>query len=735
MPGTDKLTLKIEGMHCASCVRSIEQSVKTLDGVEESRVNLVTRSAVVTFKKGKVDPDGIIEKISKLGYRATIGTPDILTANDNEVTASRKNFYTSLGLALPLMVVAMWPMFSGDLIFSFRVDGIIQAALAGLVLLVAGREIITDAFRQTVHGRANMNSLIAMGTLTAFGWSLYLLVTVPPGSVEPLYFDSAGMIVTLILLGRFLESRARGKAGEAIQALLNLRPSRTVALINDVETEIEAALVRPGMLLLIKPGQRVAADGEIVEGNPVIDESMLTGESVPVDKKVGDEVIGGSLNANTPFKMKVTAAGEESYLARIIRLVTEAQEKRAPVQKLADQVASVFVPIVIALAVITFLAWYFLAPDSPMLIKSVISVLIIACPCALGLATPTAILAGTGRAAREGIIIRGGDILENLSKVDTVVFDKTGTLTFGELEVTEVVSFGQLTEKELLRLAAAIESRSDHPLARAIARSITTAPVKRMRVDEVQARPGFGMTGICDGRKVTIGNKALMDAEEIIVGQALPEAEKEMEQGRTVIFVAVDGRVAGIIALADRLRGDAREIIEKLQKTNRQVTMLSGDNRKTAEGVARSLGLDNYEAEIKPDQKKVIVESYRKAGYNVAMVGDGINDAPALAVANVGVAIGSGTDVAIEAADVILVGSDLMDIQKMFNIAQYSMKIIKQNLFWAFIYNIVAIPVAAGLFYPLFGLTLTPMIAALAMSFSSVFVVSNSLRLNRLDFI
>ncbi|MBN1213662.1 MAG: copper-translocating P-type ATPase [candidate division Zixibacteria bacterium] len=734
MPGTEKLTLKIEGMHCAGCVHSIEQGMKTLDGVEESRVNLATRSAVVIFKKGRVDPNGIINKISGLGYRAYIGTPDILTVNDSEVTASRQNFFTSLILTMPLMAVAMWPMFTGDLIFSFRVDGIIQAVLAGIVLLVAGREILTDAFRQTIHGRANMNSLIALGTVTAFGWSLYLLVAVSPGNVEPLYFDSAGMIVTLILLGRFFESRARGKAGLAIQALLNLRPSHTVALINDIETEIEAALVRPGMLLLIKPGQRVAADGEIVEGRPVIDESMLTGESVPVDKKVGDRVIGGSLNANVPFKMKVTAAGEESYLARIIRLVTEAQEKKAPVQKLADRVASVFVPIVIALAGITFIAWYLLDPNSPMLIKSVISVLIIACPCALGLATPTAILAGTGRAAREGIIIRGGDILENLSRIDTVVFDKTGTLTFGELEVTEVVTFGQLTEKELLRLAAEVESRSEHPLARAITRSIAAAPVKRIRVDEVQARPGFGMTAICDGRKVTIGNKALMEAEEIIIGQALTEAEKEMEQGRTVIFVAVDGRVVGIIALADRLRGDARDIIDRLHRNNQQVTMLTGDNRKTAEGVAQSLGLDNFEAEIKPDQKKVIVESFRKAGYNVAMVGDGINDAPALAMANVGVAIGNGTDVAIEAADVILVSSDLMDIQKMFNIALHSMKIIKQNLFWAFIYNIIAIPVAAGLFYPLFRLTLTPMLAAFAMSFSSVFVVSNSLRLNRLDF-
>ncbi len=733
MPVTDKVTLKIEGMHCAGCVRNIEQGVKTLAGVEESRVNLATGSAVVVFQKDKIDREGIIRHITKLGYKALPGTPDVMISNDRELETNRKNFYLAAGLSVPLMVLAMWPMLADGFIHSFRIDGLVQAILAGGVLVAAGRGIIGDAFRQARHLKANMNSLITLGTLTAFSWSLYLLITVASGDAEPFYFDSVGMIITLILLGRWLEARSRGKAGEAIRALLNLRPSKTTLILNDVEREIETTMVRPGMVLLIKAGERVAADGEVVENNPSLDESMLTGEAVPVEKKVGDKVIGGSLNNNIPFKMKVTATGQESFLAQVIKLVTEAQEKKAPVQKLADRVAGIFVPIVIILAAITFSVWYWLAPDSPMLIKSVVSVLIIACPCALGLATPTAILAGTGRAAREGIIIRGGDILEKLAKINMVVFDKTGTLTYGELEVTGIKAFGTLSEKEILRLAASVECQSEHPLAEAIVRSWENSSSKKLPVDNVQTRPGYGMVAHYDGHLVVIGNKALMESENVRFGLSLAEAELEMEQGKTVVFVALDNSVQGIISLADRLRGDAREIIDNLKRAHLQLTMLSGDNRLTARGVAGFLGLDHYEAEIKPEQKKVMVESFRKAGYQVAMVGDGINDAPALAVADVGIAIGSGTDVAIEAADVILVGSSLMDLKKMFDLSHFSMRIIKQNLFWAFIYNIIALPVAGGLLYPLFGLTLTPMLAALAMSFSSVFVVTNALRLNRLE--
>jgi len=729
----EKVTLKIEGMHCASCVQNIERGVDRLEGVAESRVNLATASAVVTFRKSVVDEKKIIEQISQMGYRATIGTPDLLIANEKEIELARQRFILALVLTLPLMALAMWPMLFGVRLIESWTDGLVQGIFAAVVIFVAGRSILFDTWKQALHLHANMNTLIAMGTLTAFGWSAYLFRKALDGIAEPYFFDSAAMIITLILLGRFLEARSKGQAGEAIQALLQLRPSQTTAIINEVEMEIEVAMVKPGMLLLVKPGERIPADGVIVEGRPVIDESMLTGESVPVEKEKGDEVIGGSLNNNSPFKIQVTRTGEESFLAQIIRLVTEAQEKKAPVQNLADRVAAVFVPAVMILALLTLAGWYWLDPESPMLIKSVISVLIIACPCALGLATPTAILAGTGRAAREGIIIRGGDVLENISHVDTVVFDKTGTLTFGQMEVAEIKSFSRLSQKELLQLAVSVESQSEHPVARAIMKHMAIAPVNPRKMSDFQAMPGFGMKAVLEGRPAVIGNKALMDAENVDLGPSLEESEKEMEQGRTVVFIAMDNLVLGIISLTDRLRGDALEVIRKLKKSGKQMTMISGDNRKTAEGVARSLELDNFEAEIKPDQKKVIIESFRKAGYNVAMVGDGINDAPALAMANVGVAIGSGTDIAIETADVILVSSDLIDIIKMFDIASYSLKIIKQNLFWAFIYNILAMPIAAGLFYPMFGFTLTPIMAALAMSFSSVFVVTNSLRLNRMD--
>jgi len=416
----------------------------------------------------------------------------------------------------------------------------------------------------------------------------------------------------------------------------------------------------------------------------------------------------------------------------MVRLVTQAQSRKAPVQKLADRVAGVFVPVVIGVALLTLAAWYWFAPDSPMLIRSVISVLIIACPCALGLATPTAILAGTGRAAREGIIIRGGDVLENIIHLNAVIFDKTGTLTHGELEVVEVVAMDNSSSRELVRMAGSAEKQTDHPLGKAIVRYMETEQIEAAPVTNVQVRPGFGMEAVYRGGRLLIGNKALLKAERIDLSDKTDAAMDEMSQGRTVVFVALDGNLIGLISLGDRLRGDAAKVVAELRKSMGRVVMLSGDNYRTVAGVARSIGLEYYEAEVKPDQKQEVIESYQKAGFRLAMVGDGINDAPALAAADVGIAIGGGTDVAIEAADVVMVRSDLGDIVKMFELARQSMRVIKQNLFWAFFYNVLAIPLAAGLFYPLFGWTLSPMVAAAAMAFSSVFVVTNSLRLNRL---
>ncbi len=720
-------------MHCASCVANIERGVSSLAGVAACRVNLATRSALIDFDRSQLEPSRIIEQIESLGFGAEPGTPDVLEANIKAEGSALRDMLWSLGITLPLMVVAMWPMGAGAEMISVAFDGALQALLAAIVLAYPGRSILRDAFLQARHFRANMNTLIAMGTLTAFAWSLYAYYRALAGHVEPFYFESSGMIITLILVGRYLESRAKRRAGKAIEELVRLRPTLATAIINDVEVVIDAATAQPGMTFLVRPGEKVPVDGEIIEGEASLDESLLTGESLPVDKRGGEPVIGGSINGNTAFRMKATAVGEDCFVAGVIRLVSEAQARKAPVQNLADRVAAVFVPGIIGIAVITGLLWFFLAPGSDMLVRSVISVLIIACPCALGLATPAAILVGTGRGAREGIIIKGGDILESLSTIDTVVFDKTGTLTRGSLEVVGLETFGRISEQNLVRMVGSVENQSEHPVGRAVVRLMNERQIAPAVVREVETRPGFGMVGDCDGRRLVIGNRALMDQEQVSFGPALRRGEREMETGRTVVFVALDGQVIGLVSLADQVRGDARELIEQLKPRMKRVVMISGDNHKTAAGVARSLHLDDFEAEIKPDQKKIIVDSYCRAGFKTAMVGDGINDAPALAAATIGVAVGSGTQVAIEAADVVLVRSELETVSRMFNLSLATMKTIRQNLFWAFFYNVLAIPVAAGLFYPLFGLSMSPALAALAMSFSSVFVVTNSIRLGRVS--
>jgi len=726
-------TLRIDGMHCAGCVRNIETGLGTLDGIERCQVNLATRSAAVSWDERRIDEQHIVERIRELGFGATFGPVDILTSNIREEGLARRRLYMAVAATAPLLAVGMGPMLLGRPFFGQLVDGALTGILAAIVLFYCGRSILSDAWQQTRRFRANMNTLIALGALSAFAWSVYGLAATAAGHPEPLYFESTGMIITLILMGRYLESRARRRAGSAIEELARLRPAVATALINGTEVEIDPASAREGMLLLVRPGERVPADGEIIEGQPSIDEAIMTGESVPVEKKLGSPVIGGSLNGHIPFKMRVTATGEDTFVAGVIRLVSDAQLRKAPVQRLADKVAGVFVPIVLGLAVLTGLIWYLAAPGSEMMVRSVIAVLIIACPCALGLATPAAVLAGTGRGAREGIIVKGGDILEQLAKVDAVVFDKTGTLTQGVLEVTAVKTFGRLSETALVRLAGSVENQSEHPVARAVVRFMNERQVSPTPVRNVETRPGFGVIAESDGRRVLIGNRALMEEQGISFGPSLLQGEQEMEQGRTVVFIAVDGLVAGLLALSDRIRADARELIAQLQSRMKRVGMLSGDSRKTAGGVARSLGLEHFEAEIKPDEKKMIVESYRRAGFTVAMVGDGVNDAPALAAADIGIAVGSGTDVAIEAGDVVLVRPELRLVSRLFNLASQSMKTIRQNLFWAFFYNVVAIPIAAGVLYPVAGLTLSPMLAALAMSLSSVFVVTNSLRLNRID--
>ena len=731
MEKLQELSLRIDGMHCASCVADVEKNLTGLDGVDTCSVNLAMRSAKITYDAERQTVESISGKIKTLGFVPGDMSDDVFESNRKNIRATRDRFLLSAILSVPLMFVSMWPMIGDGFLRDSLFDGSLAAVIALAIMGLAGREIYKDAIIQLRHARANMNSLIAMGTLTAFGWSVYHLTI--SQSHRDLYLDSVGMIVTLVLMGRFFEARTRGKAGQAIQALIKLRPSSALAIINDVEEDIDADSIEKGMILIIRPGERLPADGTIIEGLPNIDESMLTGESIPVEKRPSDRVIGGSLNGNVPFRMTVTAANEESTLASIVRTVSEAQSRKAPIQVLADRVASRFAPVVLLIAMITIAAWSVFDPGNPLMIKSVVSVLIIACPCALGLATPTAVLAGTGRAARAGIIIRGGDVLEKLNQIDTIVFDKTGTLTHGDLTVIDIRGFDRYTENMLLRLVGSVEILSEHPVAVSIVAYMKNQAIKPIAVKNVKAHPGFGLTAEYEGREILIGSRSLMMAQGISLGQAETKGEEHMRQGRTVVFAAEDDQVIGLIALSDRLRGEARELVTDLKKWASQVMMLSGDNRKTAKGVAKTLGLDSYEAEIRPEQKHAMIRSLRKAGFKVAMVGDGINDAPALAAADIGVAIGSGADIALETADIVLVKPDLSNIRRMFELGQQSYKTIKANLFWALFYNVIAIPIAAGLLYPLTGLTLSPVIAAGAMAFSSVFVVSNSLRLSQLD--
>jgi Cu+-exporting ATPase len=734
MGKSEELTLNISGMHCASCVAGIERGVGEITGVEDCRVNLATRSGVVRFDPSRVTAEQIIAVISKSGFESTRGAPDIVEATQRELRLAFVQFQVALALAIPLMAFSMWPMMSEGGLVSPLWDSVVQLTLATLLLFVAGRSILADAARQTVHGRANMNSLIALGTLTAFIWSLVVMIRSWPGPVDGhLYFESAGMIITLILLGRYLEARARGRAGQALGALVKMQPDQARAIINDVEVEIEAGALQKGMMVQVRPGERLPADGTIVEGQPSLDESLMTGESLPVDKNPGDSVIGGSLNTNTPFRYQVTAPPGDGFLANMVRLVSEAQSRKAPVQKLADRVAAVFVPIVLGLALLTAGLWYWLDPTNPLLIQCVVSVLIIACPCALGLATPTAILAGTGRAAREGVIIRGGDVLQRLTEIDCVVFDKTGTLTQGELEVVETREFANVSHREMLRMVGSLEQTSEHPVARAIVRYVEAEQLEPKTLTKVEARPGLGIVGEHNGRVLLAGNQALMNEYRVDMSPVTEAARQQMAKGRTTVFVALDGQVIGLVALSDRIRAEAQEAMARLRPLVEKITIISGDSRAATAEVARSLGIEEFEAEVLPEQKQIVIHTYGRAGCKPLMVGDGINDAPALAAAEVGIAIASGTDVAIEAADVILVESDLMAVPRTLEIANASLRIIKQNLFWAFFYNILAIPLAAGLLYPFLGWSLSPMVAAAAMAFSSVFVVTNSLRLNRLD--
>lgn len=729
-----ELNLKIQGMHCAGCAAGIERSLRGAPGVDEIRVNFATGAAHIDYQPAVTNKDKIREKIVAIGYGAeeAVEPEQAFDLSDNEQVHALRLFRQALLFTLPVIILSMSDMFADQPLFSPGFKGLLLMLLTVPVLFYAGREILADAWLQARHLRANMSTLIALGSLTAFLYSLYILIDVVwigHPKHPHFYFESTASIITLILLGRYLESRAKGRARDGIRALLELRPNMATAIINGVEVQVDPAALKKGMTVVVKGGEKIAADGVIIEGEPSVNEAMLTGESVPVEKVVGETVIGGSVNGNKAFKFKVTGTGQETFLAGIIRLVTEAQSRKAPVQRLADKIAGIFVPIVLVIAVLTFFIWLLVDKSSPMLLTAPVAVLIIACPCALGLATPAAVMAGTGRAARRGIFIRGADILEKLVKAEKIMFDKTGTLTKGRFRVVSYNAAEGINPDELLRLTASIENNSQHPLAQAIAARANEGKINLSAVKNLTELPGFGLKGEVDNRHILIGSAETMAKENIDISYFENFAQQEMALGRTVIYSAGNGQLLGVFSLFDTVKEEAALVIDRLTKSGREIIMLTGDNPRTAAGVAALLGLSRFEAGIKPDQKSVIVRALQQSGTGVVMVGDGINDAPALAAADVGVALGTGTDAAMESADVILVRDNLEALSEAFEISALTYKTIKQNLFWAFFYNVLAIPLAAGLFYPVFGWSLSPVIAAAAMSISSVLVVTNSVRL------
>jgi Cu+-exporting ATPase len=743
------IALDIEGMTCASCVNRIERYLEGTDGVDDAHVNLATERASVTVDPAVVGRRELERAVEAAGYDVRPPAPVEVgslgeAAEATEIVTARAlarrdlgiRALVSIGVAVAMMAVMLWP---GGVGLPMTTLNWVMLVPATFVQLWAGGAFIRAAVRQARHRSVSMDTLVAVGTLAAWGYSV--VVTVAPdlvmhAGIEPVtYYDSAAMIVGLILAGRWLEARTRAQAGGAIAGLVALQP-RNARLVTDAgERDVPVADVRPGDVLRVRPGEKVPVDGVVLDGGSAVDESMLTGEAMPVAKGPGDRVTGATLNGGGTFTFRATRVGADTVLAHIVRLVAAAQGSRAPIQHLADAVSERFVPIVMALAALTFGAWLLLGPQPSLTnaLVSAISVLIIACPCAMGLATPTAVMVGTGRAAEAGILIRDGAALERAAAVDTVVFDKTGTLTSGRPTVTDVVlaTDADLSADEVLALAAAVEVGSEHPLARAIVDAAADRTVELAAASDFVSRAGSGVEAVVDGSTILVGNDAFLSAKGVDVSSLGRAAAEVAAESMTPVHVARAGSGLAILAVSDPLKPTAAAAVRELVSAGIDVAVASGDRAEVTAAVARRVGIDDVLAVARPDQKASHVAELQAAGRVVAMVGDGINDAPALARADVGVAMGSGTDIAVEAADVTLVGSDPRSVGTALAVARSTLRVIRQNLFWAFAYNVLLIPVAMGALYPFVGLRLDPVLAALAMALSSVTVVLNSLRLRR----
>ena len=724
-----KETIKIQGMSCAACAARIEKRLKKLEGINTAFVNLAAEKATIEYDSSKVKASDIVNAIESLGYKAEEEKVCDHDRNRDqrsvELRRLRTEFIISAVLSSPLILAMLLTIIHIDI--AFLHNEYFQLAIATPVQFIIGFRFYRNAYHALKSKSANMDVLIAMGTTAAYFFSIYNAFFVPAKEgmmMKELYFEAAAVIITLILLGKYLEAVAKGKTSEAIKKLMGLQ-AKTARVIKDgIEKDIPIEHVEVGDIIIVRPGEKVPVDGRIVEGSSSIDESMLTGESMPVEKKAGDNVIGATINKYGTFKFEAAKVGKETVLSQIIKLVEDAQGSKAPIQKIADRVSGIFVPIVVGIAVFSFLVWFLVLGNFSQGIISAVSVLVIACPCALGLATPTAIMVGTGKGAENGILIKGGEHLEMAYRINAVVFDKTGTITKGKPEVTDIVPLAQLNSDEILKLAAAAEKKSEHPLGVAIYEKGKKEFGLIPDPEEFQAIPGRGVMAVADGKEIYIGTRKLMNDKGIETGNIEAVIANLEDEGKTVMLMAADAKLQAIIAVADTLKEHSKQAIQQLRDMGIEVYMITGDNKRTAAAIAKQAGITNVLAEVLPENKAAEVEKLKKSGFIVAMVGDGINDAPALATADIGMAVGTGTDIAIEAADITLMRGDLRTIPLAIKLSKKTMKKIKQNLFWAFIYNVIGIPFAA------MGL-LNPVIAGGAMAFSSVSVVANSLSLKR----
>ena len=738
---SEKGLLPIQGMTCASCVNKVQKALNSVKGVVHADVNFATERASVEYIPEEVSIRDLKKVVEEAGYQVLeVKEEDIVEkerlAREAELSRLKMKFISGAILLTPILLL----MYGGSFFkkwlgLSQEVNFFLQFLLATPVQFWAGWQFYVGFWKATKHKTSDMNTLIAVGTSAAYLYSL--IVTFVPhrimvkGLMLDVYFDTSAAIIVLILLGRFLEARAKGKTSEAIKKLIGLQPKTARVLRNGNESDIPVEEVVSGDIIIVRPGEKIPVDGVVKEGHSSVDESMVTGESLPVEKKSSDPVIGATMNKTGTFKFEATKVGKETVLSQIVRLVQEAQGSKPPIARMVDVIASYFVPVVISVAIVTFIVWYLFGPHPALTYAflNFVAVLIIACPCALGLATPTSIMVGTGKGAENGILIRGAEALETAHQLNTIVLDKTGTLTKGEPSVTDIIASEKFTKKEILTFAASAEKGSEHPLGEAIVKKAREEDLNLLGSKDFEAIAGHGIEATLDSKRILLGNLRLMEERKVILNGLLEKAEQLSNEGKTPMFLAVEGEVAGIIAVADTLKENSKKAVEALHRMGLEVVMLTGDNQRTAKAIANQIGIDRVLAEVLPEMKAEEVRRLQSGGKKVGMVGDGINDAPALAQADVGIAIGTGTDVAIESSDITLIGGDLRGVVTAIALSKATIRNIKQNLFWAFAYNTILIPVAAGVLFPFFGILLNPIFAAGAMAISSVTVISNALRL------